>query len=999
MKRLLLFIMAICGLCLAAVAQRNSPPELLQRLVGKTRVTDVMREVNQYYDFGRAHLSDEGNDEDDFEGNDYDWWRKWEYWAMRRLLPNGDLANYKALNYLAAQQVEARFGQQLQDARQSLSATNSWATEGAHTAGITGQANRSFGNWSFIGPFDGGTVVNTQTPATEYADIVGVARMDRISFHPTDVNTMYTGSPSGGVFKTTNGGASWTAIGDGLPSGVGCVEVAHSNGNVVYVFTGDGDSHRAGYLVFNEDVSPVTGGMYKSTDGGNTWTRCADMYTGAGNLRGFNISISQNNSNYLFAATSQGVYRTTDGGNNWTQVRSGLYYDVEFRPYDDSTVYACTATAIQVSSDGGRTGTWTSSTISPAPSPAPSRIDLGVRGNNLSVQSTYVYALMSGSNVSNTFSGVYLSTDIGQTFNRQSNAPNILSSTTAGTGTGTLGDYGVAICVNPTNAGIIATAGLCVWRSNGANNGTAMVYSSTYRERNGPAAAFVHPDVHDVQYNPLNNNLYTCTDGGVYRSADDGVTWTNISTGLAGTQFYHMKMKDSDGNGEMNGIEMIAGAQDNGVKLRTSSGAWRHFYCCDGFDGVMKGSSGDYVVANYNDGWTRSANGGVTLTNLGSTAFFTPFAIDFSNDDTMYAASSSLRRSYDGFQTYTTLAFDLNNFITTCPSNTARLYGSSSSKTNLRRSDDRGATWTTKSGTPGWPAGSPIVTDCKPWPSNSLEIYASFGGYTDNVKVYRSLDGGDNWVNYTGSLPNVPVHSLCVAAEGVYAGTEIGVFFRKDGAADWTPFYTGMPKALITDMWVNENGFIYASTFGRGAWLADRYSVCDNVISVAGVLDGPQYFEANTTANVTATSQGGTGTDIFVKSNGYVDLLTGFEIKDGTFFKAYIGPCGTGGIPVNARFGATGAATGTNIVEYNARTQRIRNKQASAYYTLVADGIEVNLPEAGELSVEVVNTKTGTAQQLANKRKLVTGMYKILTDEGNFAVKVLLNGKPLPRIE
>ncbi|MBL0152812.1 MAG: hypothetical protein IPP93_04735 [Chitinophagaceae bacterium] len=69
----------------------------------------------------------------------------------------------------------------------------------------------------------------------------------------------------------------------------------------------------------------------------------------------------------------------------------------------------------------------------------------------------------------------------------------------------------------------------------------------------------------------------------VYRSIDDGVTWTNLSLGLIGSQFYHMGMRDSNGDGIMDPVEMIAGAQDNGVKYRTSGGVWRHILCCDGF--------------------------------------------------------------------------------------------------------------------------------------------------------------------------------------------------------------------------------------------------------------------------------------------------------------------------------------------------------------------------------------------------------------------------------
>ena len=264
--------------------------------------------------------------------------------------------------------------------------------------------------------------------------------------------------------------------------------------------------------------------------------------------------------------------------------------------------------------------------------------------------------------------------------------------------------------------------------------------------------------------------------------------------------------------------------------------------------------------------------------------------------------------------------------------------------------------------------------------------------------MYRSNDAGLNWTNYSGSLPNVPIHSCAVATEGVYVGTEFGVFFRPDGAADWTPFYTGLPNTIVTDLWVNDNGLIYASTFGRGVWISNRYAACDAVINVSGALTGPHYYEASTTANVTATASAGAGTEVFVKSNGYVDLLAGFEIKAGTFFKAYLGPCSSGGIPNTNRPGAANTEQIRNIIEYDDKDQKARRKDDNAYYSLSEDGIEVNFPADAVLDVEVVNTKTNELKKLVTNRRMTKGMYKIVTGEGTFAVNVRLNGAAIPKL-
>lgn len=974
-------------------AQRNIPPELARRLEGKSRVVDIMQEVHAYYDYGRANMGAFGAEEQ-FEGSEYQRWKKWEYWAMRRLNPDGTLANWRKKNYEGQLQANQRFAAQLDSAEQQANRdrTNGWRPNERGTAADNMSNQRSYGSWSSIGPANGGTLVSSGTNI----DIHGQGRTDRIAFHPTDPNTFYVCSPSSGIYKTTNGGSTWTSIGNGLPLGVACLAVARNNGNVIYAFTGDGDSHANGFFVFNYLLSPNFGGVFKSTDAGASWTRMTTP--GTEDNIGRNMAISYTNSNFLFVATSEGLYRTTDGAISWTQVRTGAHWDVEFSPYNDSVVYASTNMQVLYSTFAGRTDTWQASTMTPAIGGVPARIDLGVRDNRLGSQSTAVYALVSSAG-NGTFGGIYQSMDYGATFNRQTNSPNILGTQTNGSGSSTLGRYGNSITVDPDNYQRIATGSLCMWRSDGANGGTTMVYSSTFREGMGPASAYAHPDIHDVRYNPLNGLLYSCNDGGVYRSDDDGVTWTDISAGLIATQVYRMAMKDADGDGEMDGIEMVIGCQDNGIKYRTSSGAWRHILCCDGYGGAIKGTAGDYVMMSMNDVLYSTANGGVNMTFRGDATFFTPMAIDYDNDDTVYAAyTSGVRRSINGLATLTNVSTaDISNFITTCPSNNTRLYGSSGSRTNLRISDDRASTWTTISTNTGWPSGSPAVLDAKVSPTNSSIVYACFGGYTDGVKVYRSSDAGSTWINFSGSLPNVPVHSLALASEGIYAGTEIGVFFRGTSASDWTPFYTGMPKAIITDLWVNSNGLIYASTFGRGCWISSRYQSCDANITIAGNLDGPRYYEVSNSATVTATSQSGDNTEIYVKSNGFIDLKEGFEVKDQTFFRGYLGPCSEGGVPTSERI-AQSLPLLDHVIEYDDKEIRNHKKFNSPYYVLTGDGVELLVGGQGGRRLTIrMRTKSGETAYLVKNAFVTPGMYKAPYVIGGTVEEVRVDNEIIPK--
>ena len=159
MKKLLLFI-AVLVTGYFAIAQRKVPPELELRLQGKTKVVDIMREVNTYYDYGRINVSDEQGITEEWEGNDYKEWKKWEYWAMRRLNPDGTLANFRKKNYQAQKEVDTKFGNELRSAEENLRQNPQHPDE--HGSNLSNSPNSSYGGWSFVGPYDGGTVVGAR---------------------------------------------------------------------------------------------------------------------------------------------------------------------------------------------------------------------------------------------------------------------------------------------------------------------------------------------------------------------------------------------------------------------------------------------------------------------------------------------------------------------------------------------------------------------------------------------------------------------------------------------------------------------------------------------------------------------------------------------------------------------------------------------------------------------------------------------------------------------
>lgn len=296
----------------ALQAQSTGYIEVLAQQPANAPFSDVQAAIEKH--FNRFEEQAEKNK------NGYKQWKRWEWFAQRHLDPDGRVANWT---------------QRHEEAVAALAALP-----------VPDAAN---GNWTSVGP---GSISNGE-------DFLG--RTESIAFHPGDPNTFYAGTATGGLWKTTNLGSSWVSLTDHLPSlSVASVVVQQNNPNILYILTGDGDGGpNWGYY-----VKERSSGVFKSTDGGATWKMTglnwnrpdADRY-------GYKLIQSPSNSNLLLAATSNGIWRTTDGGNNWTQELTGQFTDVVFRPGNPDQVAAIAygSGTLRTSANGG--DTWTSRTI------------------------------------------------------------------------------------------------------------------------------------------------------------------------------------------------------------------------------------------------------------------------------------------------------------------------------------------------------------------------------------------------------------------------------------------------------------------------------------------------------------------------------------------------------------------------------------------------------------------------------------------------------------
>ena len=732
------------------------------------------------------------------------------------------------------------------------------------------------GSWSFVGP-------SSSTLNNPDADINGIGRIDRIAFHPTNSNIIYIGATSGGLWKTTDGGTTWSSLSDYIPSlGISGIVIDHSDYNTIYVLTGDGDSDVATYFVTLSGYIRKSVGVLVSHDGGVNWEETGTM--SAVDFTGYQLRQHPTDADILIAATSDGIYRTTNGGDTWVQERSGRHYDVEFKPGTPATVYATGPASFVYSTNTG--DTWNTDATFNFPLCGGGRVEIAVTPN----ATNKVYLLAApGYPGSNTFCGFYVSTNSGTSFSRSCTSPNVFGTETGGGSDQSKYDIGLA--VHPTNDQHIIAAGLCTYKS--TNGGSVFTNISTYREGGGN---YIHPDIHMVAYNPLNNYLYAVGDGGVHRTTNEGSSWTDLYTGIETTQFYHMSDYDANSNA------IIAGCQDNGVKYRTANTSnFSHIYCCDGADGVIDHTDQTKGYAAINNVIARYTNFTTTAPSfIRSGGFFMQIEMNVSNHNIVYIGDNWVY-SYNASTGVTTL-MDANArghwAIKTCPSDANRLYtagGSSAFATTGAMYTYNGTTWSTISGNPGFPSPFPRISDIGVEPDNASHVYATFSGYTIGKKVVYSADAGLNWTNISYDLPDLPVWSIEVdAANNVYVGCDIGVYFKAAGATHWDAFYNNLQNAPVSDLAINEGADqLLASTFGRGIWKSTLHTSCPADVSINTNVSGAYFRTASNSITMSGKVIGGAGTSAILRSEGYVTLTPGFQANadPGNKFSAYIGNC------------------------------------------------------------------------------------------------------------
>jgi photosystem II stability/assembly factor-like uncharacterized protein len=637
------------------------------------------------------------------------------------------------------------------------------------------------GNWSPLGFTDWINGNSGYNP--------GNGRLNAVTVHPTNRNIIYVAAPSGGIWKSTDGGFSWNTTWDQMPVlGTSAIALHPSNPDVVYAGTGDRDAW---------DTKGI--GIYVSYDAGASWSTTTLSFNPT--YRNINkIIFNPLNPATMLAASSDGIYRSLNGGTNWQLVYSSSEVkDVKFMPGDTSVIYGSGSYFVR-SADGGASFTQITATL-----PHDTvRTEFDVTPAN----PDYVYVV--ASKPDNTFEGLYRSTDAGLSFTAMSNSPNILGYADDGSDNAGQAWYDLAIAVAPSDANEVWVGGINVWKSSdGGANWTVNTMWYT-----GSPYLYIHCDIHSMNF--YGDSLYVGSDGGIFMTPDHGNSWFDLSAGLGITQFYKM------GSCESQPYRIAAGAQDVGSNIY-KYGNWYHAFGADGMEAIVTNDDPDQIYVSYQmGGILKSTDAGENFYDARPVdtldgGWVTPYAQHPLDNNLMFAAYQEIFRSDDGGESWYQLSSGLSggenlDVLALAPSNTDVLY--CSNKSTLYYSYDGGYTWNSSV-----PNSSVYIVGIDVDPVNPMRLWVAASSYYYD-RIYRSDDGGQTWISMTSNLNNPGVNCIAYhAGSGLYIGTETGVLFRDTVSTNWIAFNNGLPNAPVRELEINHSlGKIRAATYGRGMW-------------------------------------------------------------------------------------------------------------------------------------------------------------------------------------
>jgi uncharacterized protein (TIGR03437 family) len=737
---------------------------------------------------------------------------RWQWFVEQRSDPNGRLAGHLRLKAL-----------RLMDSMVRTPAVRP-RPSGAGIAAVIGQ-------WTSIGP------------QPIQGNPVSSGRITSMAVAQQNANLVYVGAADGGVWKTTDGGATWVALTDAQPSmAIGALALDPQNPNIIYAGTGEADNCSDCYYGV---------GILKSIDGGVTWTNIQGPFVDAVG-RGVKISslaVSPQNSQIVLAAAAAlmpafqggpstihgGIYLSKDAGATWALVADGGALPgtrVIFNPVNPSQAFATISGQVSstypliaglgvfVSNDAGATWSALNGTGANAISLANSgRIELALAPSNPQI----LFASVTNFNPSpGNLLGLYKSSDGGQNWTLLPNTPDYCSAQCW---------YNNVLAVDPTNPSIVYAGGIGLYRS--------IDGGQSWSEIGGA----MHVDHHALGYTAGGAQLYDGNDGGMWVTnapRASNLVWNNLNNTLSITQFYPSL---SIHPGDL--AFAVAGAQDNGTQLYNGS-SWTSVTCGDGGWTVVDPAQSNTVYATCQYAFIlKSTSGGTAwfsadsgISQSDTTAFIAPIVMDPSNSQRLYFGTYRLWRTTDGAASWSAVSGDLTQTaltpgpqsiraIAVAPSDPQTVYtGSSGGQVYVTTAVDSGdpASWVNRS--QGLPPR--FVTQIQVDPAASATAYVAFSGFAGLIAgdtlghVFRTKDGGATWLDISGNLPNIPVNDMALDPDlpgTIYLATDIGVFVTSNAGLTWQVLGAGLPRVVVMGLRLHRaTRTLRAVTHGRGVW-------------------------------------------------------------------------------------------------------------------------------------------------------------------------------------
>lgn len=696
--------------------------------------------------------------------------------------------------------------------------------------------------------------------------------------HPRRHRIMWAAGVSGGIWKTTNRGRSWTPVGDSLANiAVNSMALHPDDPGVLYAGTGEG--------YFREEVRgtglPLRGqGIFKSDDGGETW-----VHLDATDSEDFHwvndLVFGNDDARLLYAATRTGVWRTVDGGETWQRIlstdRKGGCLDLEVRTDTAADVLFASCGTL---GPAAVYRTRDAAAASPAWIEVLGRDDMSRTEVAIAPsQQDVVYALSAsndpgpGGNYEQGLLALFRSSsggDPGTWLPQVTNADPTKAHTLLLTnpigamleecgfrGSNdfiSMGWYGNTLAVDPTNPDRVFAGSVDLFRSeDGGRTWGAISYWWGDRE-----FAFAHADHHVLVFHPdydgvSNRTLFTGSDGGVFRTddavaasgrgnqglcdpANSAVRWSDLNRDYGVTQFYQ-------GLPYPDGETYLGGTQDNGTIRsgdRSGVNGWTRLFGGDGGYLAVDPTDTDILYVSFQwASFRKSFDGGATFvpatdglgrrrTNvLGMDGidflFITPLAMDPSDPRRLWTGGRRIYRTDDGMRLWRPVSRRLKkkalaSAVTVSPSDPDRVaVGDHKGRVYVsRRATSATDTdrWRSKRPRRGWVTWLAFDSDD---PDTLYATYGSFGGR----HVYRSTNGGRRWTPLDGegeaAVPDIPVHSLVVDPRDttrIYLGTDLGVLVSTDGGATWGVENTGFGNIVTESLAVTETPSGKAWLFG-----------------------------------------------------------------------------------------------------------------------------------------------------------------------------------------